>query len=89
MAPLFGRAPHTDGNLSIAARLARKARAPIVICYAPRDPDGRFRVTFLPPVYLASEPLDLLADVAALNALIEPLILAHLEQWFFLDDALE
>jgi lauroyl/myristoyl acyltransferase len=33
--------------------------------------------------------LDLLADVAALNALIEPLILAHLEQWFFLDDALE
>lgn len=89
MAPLFGRVPHTEGNLGIAARLARKARAPIVICYASRAPDRSFRVTFLPPVYLAAEPVDLLDDVAALNALIEPLILKHLEQWFFLDDLLD
>lgn len=89
MAPLFGRAPHIDGNLGIAARLARKARAPIVICYAPRTPDRRFRVTFLPPVHLAHEQVDLLADVATLNALIEPLIREHLEQWFFLDDVLD
>lgn len=89
MAPLFGRVPHTEGNLGIAVRLARKARAPIVICYASRAPDRSFHVTFLPPVYLAAEPVDLLDDVAALNALIEPLILKHLEQWFFLDDLLD
>lgn len=86
MAPLFGRPPHAEGNLAIAAKLARRSGCTIVLCYVTRLPEARFRVTFSDVIELPKEPSGLLEDVAFLNGVIEPVILEHLEQWFWLDD---
>jgi len=86
MAPLFGRPPHGEGNLAIAAKLARRTGAQIVLCHVTRLPEGRFRVNFSDAMQLPEEAKGLLDDVAFLNGVIEPVILEHLEQWFWLDD---
>jgi len=86
MAPLFGRPPHADGNLAVAAKLARRTQAQIVLCHVTRLPKGRFRVNFSDAMHLPAEPKGLLDDVAFLNGLIEPVVLEHLDQWFWLDD---
>jgi KDO2-lipid IV(A) lauroyltransferase len=89
-APLFGRAPHQDGNLAIAARLIRKTNAAIVIAHCVRTQRSNFHLTFQGPVAMSLAPgakPDVLADVAYLNGLIEPIVRAHLDQWYFLDDA--
>lgn len=86
MAPLFGRPPHAEGNLALAAKLARRSGCAIVLCHVTRLPQERFRVTFSDVIELPKEPGGLLADVAFLNGVIEPVILEHLEQWFWLDD---
>jgi lauroyl/myristoyl acyltransferase len=36
---------------------------------------------------MPKEAKGLLQDVAFLNSVIEPVILEHLEQWFWLDDS--
>jgi KDO2-lipid IV(A) lauroyltransferase len=46
----------------------------------------------LPPIALEPEPrprerLD--QDIAMLNGLMEPLVLEHLDQWYFLHDRIE
>jgi KDO2-lipid IV(A) lauroyltransferase len=89
MAPFFGRPPHTEGNLAVAARLARATDAVIVVNHVLRLPGGRFRVVFHPPRRLPPGRRDLLADVVELNGWIEPIIRENLDQWFFLDDALD
>lgn len=89
MAPFFGRAPHTRGNLAVAARLARATDAVIVVNHVLRLPGNRFRVVFHPPRRLPPGRRDLLADVVELNGWIEPIIRENLDQWFFLDDALD
>lgn len=89
MAPLFGRPARLDCNLALAAKLARKAQAPIIVVYAARLAPGRFRVALHPPVRLTEPTRPLLDDILELNAVIEPIILRHLDQWFFLDDRLE
>lgn len=93
MAPFFGRPPHTRGNLAVAARLARATDAVIVVNQVLRLPGNRFRVVFHPPRRLPPRAetgeAALLADVALLNEWIEPAILPHLDQWYFLDDALD
>lgn len=86
MAPLFGRPPHLDGNLGIAARIARRTRTPVVLCYVTRIEDQRFRVFFGEAIDLPPDTKNPLDDVQFLNDLIEPVILERLEQWFFLDD---
>ncbi|MBS7813381.1 lysophospholipid acyltransferase family protein [Roseococcus pinisoli] len=88
MAPLLGRPPEKEGNLAIIARLARKARVPVVPAYVLREDDGRFTVRWMPTVRFSDDCSDPLADVLMLNRLIEPPILANLDQWFFLDDGL-
>jgi Kdo2-lipid IVA lauroyltransferase/acyltransferase len=87
MAPLFGRPPHAEGNLAVAAKLARRSGCTIVLCYVTRLPEQRFRVTFSDVIEMPKEPKGLLEDVAFLNSVIEPVILEHLEQWFWLDDS--
>ena len=71
---------------------ARRTGATIVVAYCVRIRRSNFRLTldgpFALPEIPANEPPDRLADVACLNALIEPIIRAHLDQWYFLDDAL-
>jgi KDO2-lipid IV(A) lauroyltransferase len=87
MAPLFGRPPHGEGNLAIAAKLARRSGCSIVLAYVTRLPQQRFRVTISDVIEMPKESKGLLEDVAFLNSVIEPVILEHLEQWFWLDDS--
>ena len=89
--PLFGRKPHLEGNLAVAVRLARMTGATIQPWYNLRTDGFRFICQFLPPVELPPEEKPgarLLADVQMLNDVIEPVVRAHLDQWFFLDNSL-
>ena len=91
--PFLDRPPHLDGNLALVARLARLTNAAICPVWTVRDASDptRFCLTIQPPIALdagdASE-IQLIADVTRLNAEIEPVIRAHLDQWYFLDSAL-
>ncbi len=85
MAPLFGRAAHTKGNLALVAQMARRYACPIVIMYGDRTEGCRFVVHVSPPVWLP-DGQDTLEDVRLLNAMIEPIIRARLGQWYFLDN---
>lgn len=94
MAPLFGRAPHRDGNLAIAAWLARSTGARMVFVYCRRTEKSRFSIDCseyfdLPAPTGGPREQQALADVTLLNALMEPIILANLDQWYFLDNALD
>jgi Kdo2-lipid IVA lauroyltransferase/acyltransferase len=90
MAPLFGRAPHEKGNLAIAARLARMTGASFVLGHCRRVGACRFVLTSSDVFDLpARENADPLADVAFLNAKIEPIILDNIPRWYFLDDRIE
>ncbi len=87
--PLFGREPHQEGNLAVAVRLARLTGATICPWYNLRRDGFRFDAFFLPPLVLpGKDEADLAGDIARLNAVIEPVIRANLEQWYFLDNAL-
>lgn len=85
-APLFGREPLPSSNLALIAKLARKSGIPICINHATRISDGRFRVNFGPQFFLPGDRRSVLDDIVYLNALIEPIILNHLTQWYMLDD---
>lgn len=89
--PLFGRAPHAKGNLAIAARLARHTDASFVICHSRRTAPCRFALTFSPLIELpaATGKADTLADVAFLNAHVEPIVRENIPRWYFLDDSIE
>jgi Kdo2-lipid IVA lauroyltransferase/acyltransferase len=90
--PLFGRAPHQEGNLAVAVRLARLTGATICPWYNLRREGFSFDAFFLPPLMLPAQDKagggDLAADIARLNAVIEPVIRENLGQWYFLDNAL-
>jgi KDO2-lipid IV(A) lauroyltransferase len=79
--PAFGRLPATGGNMQLALRLAVKAGVPLVPAYMLRLPGSRFRAHFLPALPLTG---DLSKDQAALEAVIEPLVRRHLDQWLML-----
>ncbi|MGO4171786.1 lysophospholipid acyltransferase family protein [Bosea sp. TAF32] len=88
MAPLFGRQPHLKGNLALVAKLARRTGAQIVVAYCERVGETRFRLHFERPFHMDPGIENPLADVASLNSRIEPIILRHLEQWYYLDDSI-
>src|SRR5688572_8346158 len=87
-APRFGRPRRLEGNLTNVARLAEMTGAAVIPAYAVRTGSAaRFHVRFLPPVDLVrtgARQADLEANVAKLDALIEPIVRAHLDQWFYL-----
>ncbi|MFN0041036.1 MAG: lysophospholipid acyltransferase family protein, partial [Burkholderiales bacterium] len=88
-APFFGRPARYDGNIAYAARLAAITNAVIIPAYCRRLRDASFRVTFLPPIELVhtgDRKRDLIANVAAINANIEPIVRANLDQWFWIFD---
>lgn len=93
MAPLFGRPPHRKGNLAIAAWLARKTGARILAGHCRRLHKSRFILKSAGFIHMPPEEYDSkeqsLADVAFLNDIIEPMIYENLDQWYFLDDALD
>ncbi|SIQ18314.1 KDO2-lipid IV(A) lauroyltransferase [Rhizobium sp. RU20A] len=88
MAPFFGRPVHLAGNLAIAVRLARHAGASILPVHVIREDSARFECRMLEAITLdhqAGANASLGPEVERLNAVIEPVIRAHLDQWFFLD----
>jgi KDO2-lipid IV(A) lauroyltransferase len=88
-APAFGRVLHSNSNIAYAARLAAATNAAIFIGYCLREGDAaQFKVGFLPVVTVASGDRhgDAETNMQRLNDVIEPLIRAHLDQWFFLLD---
>ncbi|AXV14929.1 hypothetical protein CYG48_03995 [Neorhizobium sp. SOG26] len=89
--PLFGRKPHLEGNLAVAVRLARMTGARIAPWYNVRGDGFRFDAFFLPPIELPPEDKPgarISDDIQLLNDVIEPVILKHLDQWYFLDNGL-
>lgn len=92
MAPFFDRPPHIDGNLAIVARLARSTGARIVLIHYDRIRRCRFHVRVEGPLPLPSQSnpgAALIDDVRALDRAIEPIIRAHLGDWYFLDNRFE
>lgn len=88
MAPLFGRRPHLKGNLAFVAKLARRTGAQLIVAYCERVGETWFRLHFERPFHMDPGIDNPLADVASLNSRIEPIILRHLEQWYYLDDSI-
>lgn len=89
LGPLFGRSAHDKGNLAIAARLSRHTGAGFVICHSKRIAPCRFKLSFSPVFDLPERSeADILADVDFLNAMIEPIVLAEIPRWYFLDDSI-
>jgi KDO2-lipid IV(A) lauroyltransferase len=88
VAPFFGRPPHLDSNYAFTARLARMTDATLLPFHVLRHRGCRFTLRFGEPMRLApaERPGDcLLEDVAQLNGIVEPVVRAHLDQWFWLD----
>jgi Kdo2-lipid IVA lauroyltransferase/acyltransferase len=87
--PSLDRGPPRAGNIPLAGRLARLSGCALVPGFVERLPGGRarFRTVFLPPVALPAptgeRAADLAADAAALDAVLDPIVRARLEQWFF------
>ncbi|WP_349436346.1 lipid A biosynthesis lauroyl acyltransferase [Pararhizobium sp. A13] len=89
--PFLGRKPHADGNLALVARLARLTGARICPVYTLRTGGAQFSFHALPAISLPPEERSgarLMEDVVLLNSVIEPVIRDHLDQWYFLDNAL-
>lgn len=87
-APFFGRAPRLDGNLGRVIRLARMTDAVVMPSYCLREGRGRFRVRILPHLRFppGGDRAGLEAAAAQLDAVIDPIIRRHAEQWFMLHD---
>jgi len=86
-APLFGRPLRQDSNLSYAVRLAAMTNAALIPAYCVRVNDSaRFKVQFLPPLELvrsADRAADIAVNAMRLDAILEPIIRRHLDQWYF------
>ncbi|WP_175551998.1 lysophospholipid acyltransferase family protein [Pararhizobium antarcticum] len=89
--PLFGREPHMEGNLALVVRLARATGATICPWYNLRTEGFRFVGYALPAIKLPHEETPgarTVDDILLLNAALEPVVRAHLDQWYYLDNAL-
>jgi lauroyl/myristoyl acyltransferase len=86
-APSFGRPLRKQGNIAYGVRLAKMTNALIVPAYGVRiGEQARFEMTILPPMELidsGNEDADLMTNIARLDAVIDPIIRANLDQWFF------
>ncbi|WEZ83853.1 lysophospholipid acyltransferase family protein [Rhizobium sp. 32-5/1] len=87
--PLFGRKPHLEGNLAVIARLARMTGARICPIYTLRTHKANFTFHCETPFTLPPDDGTgdrLLEDIKLINSVIEPIVHANLEQWYFLDN---
>jgi len=88
-APAFGRPLSLEDNLARAARLAMRTDALVFVAYVARGRSAHFTVRILPPVAIdfgAMTEEQLPELVGRLNAIIEPIVLEHIDQWFWLDN---
>ena len=86
-APAFGRELQPTGNIAYVARLAAMSGANVVPVYSVRVGDSaRFKVSFLPEVELANtgdRHADTMTNIARLDAVIDPIVRANLDQWYY------
>ena len=86
----LGRDVPPGGNLIYAVRLAKITGAAIIPAYCTRVGDAaRFEVNFLPEVVLprtARGGVDIEAGARCIDALFDPIVRRHLDQWFYLLD---
>lgn len=84
-APAFGQPLRAEGNIAFAARLAWITGAEVIPAYCLRIGDqARFKMTFRPPVELVRDGdrhSALITNIGRINAVIEAIVLAHLDQW--------
>ena len=82
-APAFGRPLRRQGNIAYILRIARLTGAVIFPIYSVRvEGRARFKVTVLPALDLVQSgdrEADLMANIAMIDALIDPIIRAHLD----------
>lgn len=84
-APAFGRPLRDEGNIAYVARLAALTDAYIMPVYSRRLGErAHFELVFLPQIPVAPGGDAVVMDnIAAINAVIEPVVAAHLDQWFY------
>lgn len=88
-APFFGRSPDPNANIATATRLARKTGARLVVFHVLRAETGldmTVRVgpeIVLPEARKGVDPTP--GDLLAVNAVIEPIVRANVDQWYWLD----
>ena len=84
--PAFGRPLEEHSNFGKIVRLAARTGAIILPAYTERLPGARFHAHFLEPLYpddcLEPDPEQLTRRMQRLNALFEPVVQRHLDQWF-------
>jgi KDO2-lipid IV(A) lauroyltransferase len=89
--PALGRPiRHSGTNMAYVARLAAMTGAAVIPAYCVRKGDSaHFDVHFLAPVELqrtGNRGCDAKANVDRLDAVVDPIIRAHLDQWFYVLD---
>jgi KDO2-lipid IV(A) lauroyltransferase len=86
-APLFGRTLRLDSNIVYAVRLAAMTGAALIPAYCLRIGDSaRFKIQVLPPLDLIKtddREADVIENAKRLDAILAPIIRAHLDQWYF------
>lgn len=86
-APAFGRPLNPASNIFYAVQLAERSGAALIPAFCERIGDAaRFRVTFLPQLPMSSaadKAVRVRENAEALNAVIEPIVRARLDQWYF------
>lgn len=85
-APAFGRPLRADNNIGYIVRIAAMCDAVVIPTYCVRVGKGaRFKVTALPPLDMVrsgDRKADIIENIARLDAIIDPIIRAHLDQWY-------
>jgi KDO2-lipid IV(A) lauroyltransferase len=89
--PFLGRKPYLHGNLAYAVRLAARTGAAVVPAFVRRTGATRLTVTFLEPIDIPPQTTakQAAAGVTKVNAALEAVVLANLDQWFNLHERLD
>ena len=89
-APAFGRKLQPTGNIAYVARLALMTGALVLPIYSVRIGErAQFKVNFLPPLDMVDtgdRDADVMANIARIDALIDPIVKANLDQWYYVLD---
>lgn len=88
-APAFGRPLRTDNNIAYIVRLAAMCDAVVIPVYCVRlNRRAQFKVIALPQLELvrSKQKVDVIENIARVNAVIEPIVRAHLDQWYYVLD---
>jgi KDO2-lipid IV(A) lauroyltransferase len=82
--PALGRPLSPHVGLGAAVRLAKASGALVIPAYVLRGEGARFDMHILPPIRVQDRSLD--EATAAVNAVLEPVVLTNLQQWYMLHE---